>query len=67
MLYYHMRSRPSIKSTTGYGIMVFVTLITFFVFPMSFLWFLYNILAFYFILRWVMVPPNTAIGGVSQH
>jgi oligosaccharide repeat unit polymerase len=59
MLYYRMRSNPSIKSVTAYGMMLFVVFISFFVFPISFLWFLYNMLALYWILRLTMIPPKS--------
>lgn len=55
-LYYAMRSRPTIKSVTAYGVMVFVMAVSFFNFPATYLWFQYNILAFYLILRWTMLP-----------
>ncbi|MBX2991933.1 MAG: oligosaccharide repeat unit polymerase [Bacteroidetes bacterium] len=66
-LYYKMRIAPSIKSVTAYSVMVFVMLISFFVFPISFLWFQYNLLAMYWILRLTMVPsmgtPSTTSVG----
>ena len=55
LLYYRMRSGPSIKNVTAYGVMVFVILISFFVFPLSFLWFEFNLLVIYLILRWTVV------------
>ena len=54
MMYYRMRRKPSIKSVTAYGVMVFVMVISFFNFPISFLWFEYNVLALYWLLRWTM-------------
>jgi oligosaccharide repeat unit polymerase len=54
LLYYRMRSIPTIRNVTAYGVMVFVMLISFFVFPVSFLWFLYNMLALYWGLRWAL-------------
>jgi oligosaccharide repeat unit polymerase len=56
LLYYRMRTMPTIKRVTAYGVMVFVMFISFFVFPISFLWFLYNMLALYWILRCTMIP-----------
>jgi oligosaccharide repeat unit polymerase len=56
MFYYRMRSRPSIKNVTAYGIMVFVMFISYFNFPIAFLWFEYNVLALYWFLRWTIVP-----------
>ena len=59
ILYYRMRTCPTIKRLTAYGVMVFVMFVSFFVFPMPFLWFEYNMLALYLILRWTMMPPKT--------
>lgn len=56
MLYYRMRSNPTIKSVTAYGVMVFVLFISYFNFPFAFLWFEYNILALFLLLRWTVVP-----------
>ena len=56
LLYYRMRSRPTIKNVTAYGVMVFVMLISFFVFPLSFLWFEFNLLVTYLFLRWTIMP-----------
>ncbi len=55
-LYYRMRSSPTIKSVTAYGVMVFVMFISYFNFPFAFLWFEYNLLALYGFLRWTVVP-----------
>ena len=54
-LYYRMRSRPSLKNITAYGVMVFVMVISFFNFPFSFLWFEYNLLMMYLFLRWTIM------------
>ncbi|MGD0339225.1 MAG: O-antigen polymerase [Bacteroidota bacterium] len=56
LLYYRMRSKPTIKNVTAYGVMVFVMFISYFNFPIAFLWFEYNILALFLILRWTMIP-----------
>lgn len=58
LLYYRMRSRPSIKNVTAYGVMVFVVFFSFFVFPLSFLWFEFNLLVMYFVLRWTITPKK---------
>jgi oligosaccharide repeat unit polymerase len=58
-LYYRMRIAPTIARVTAYGVMVFVMFISFFLFPIPFLWFEYNLIALYLILRWAMVPRNT--------
>jgi oligosaccharide repeat unit polymerase len=59
LLYYRMRTDPTIKKVTAYGVMVFIMSVSFFVFPLPFLWFEYNMLALYLILRWTMMPPKT--------
>lgn len=61
ILYYRMRINPTIKRVTAYGVMVFVMFISFFVFPISFLWFEYNMLALYWILRWTMLPRKSNV------
>ena len=59
LLYYRMRSTPTIRNVTAYGVTLFVLLISFFVFPVMYLWFVYNLLALYLILRWtVRLPKN---------
>jgi hypothetical protein len=60
LLYYRMRTDPTIKRVTAYGVMVFVMFVSFFVFPMPFLWFEYNMLALYLILRWTVMLPKTS-------
>ena len=55
-LYHRMRNGPTIKNVTAYGVMVFVMRISFFVFPIAFIWFEYNMLALYWILRWTIMP-----------
>lgn len=64
MLYYCMRRSPTIKNVTAYGVMVFVILISFFAFPVSMLWFLYNMIALYVGLQWTLIP-RTNKGRVS--
>ena len=61
ILYYRMRSRPSIKNVAAYGIMFFVIFISFFVFPLSFLWFELNLLVVYLFLRWTILPRNQIV------
>lgn len=60
LVYYRMRSRPSIKNVTAYGLLVFVMFISYFNFPIAFLWFEYNALALYGLLRWTMVPRTNS-------
>jgi oligosaccharide repeat unit polymerase len=56
LLYYRMRIRPTVRRVTAYAVMVFVMCISFFVFPLMHLWFVYNMLALYLVLRWTMAP-----------
>ncbi len=56
VLYYRMRSGPTIKNVTAYGAMVFVMFISYFNFPMAYLWFEGNMLALYWFLRMTMIP-----------
>jgi oligosaccharide repeat unit polymerase len=59
LLYYRMRTDPTIAKVTAYSVMVFVMFVSFFVFPIPFLWFEYNLLALYLILRWAVKPRKT--------
>lgn len=59
MLYYHMRRHPSIGYVTAYGVAVFVMFISYFNFPFAFLWFEYNVLALYVLLRWTLVSGKS--------
>lgn len=61
MLYYRMRTKPSVKNVTAYSIMVFVMFISYFNFPFAFLWFQYLMLALYFFLRWTLVSRKAHI------
>ncbi len=64
-LYYRMRRAPTIENVAAYGVMVFVMLISFFNFPLAMLWFLYNVLALYVGLRWIITSrKNTSYAGV---
>jgi oligosaccharide repeat unit polymerase len=51
-LYYRMRRSPSLKRVTAYGVLLFVDIISFFNFPIAFLWFQFNLLVLYLFLRW---------------
>jgi oligosaccharide repeat unit polymerase len=65
-VYYRMRRAPSIGVVTAYGMLIFTSAISFFVFPMAFLWFEYNALALYLILRWTLLTPAHVVEqGVS--
>jgi len=61
LLYYRMRIVPTIRSVTAYGVSVFVIVISYFNFPISYLWVTYNILAMYFFLKWTIVPRNVLV------
>jgi len=71
MIYYQMRTHPTIKGVTAYGVTVFVVFISFFVFPIMHLWFVYNMLALYWILRWAMTPrrgyPYSALASENNY
>lgn len=60
-LYYRMRQRPTLKNVTAYGITVFVMFISYFNFPVSLLWFQYDMLAVYLILRWTVIPRTDSL------
>jgi len=60
LLYYRMRSMPSLRNVTAYGVMLFVITMSFFVFPLSFLWFEFNLLLIYVALRWTTIPRTVA-------
>ena len=64
IVYYRMRSRPTIGSVTAYGVMVFVMFISYFNFPAAFLWFEYNVLAMYWIVRLIKKQPNRGAGSL---
>ena len=49
--YYVMRSRPSLQKIIVYSIMVYVMAISFFYFPVPWLWFVYNAVVFYLVLK----------------
>lgn len=66
LVYYRMRRQPSIKNVTAYGVLVFVMFISYFNFPIAFLWFEYNALALYALLRWTIVPRSTIGPRTSQ-
>lgn len=63
--YYSMRSKPSVQKIIGYGMMVYVMMISFFYFPVSFLWFVYNVPALYLIFRFVRVQQKPWVLAVE--
>jgi oligosaccharide repeat unit polymerase len=60
LLYRRLRTRPSTKNVTAYGILVFVMLMSFFVPALSFLWFQFNLLVLFLILKWTIIPATSA-------
>ncbi|MFN0158894.1 MAG: O-antigen polymerase, partial [Bacteroidota bacterium] len=58
LLYYRMRTRPTLKNVTAYGVMVFVIVISYFNFPFAFLWFGYCLIVLYLILRYTVRPEQ---------
>jgi len=58
ILYYRMRTKPTMQSVTAYAVTVFVIFISYFNFPISFLWFNYNLLAMYLFMRWTIKPQK---------
>jgi hypothetical protein len=61
LMYYRMRRFPSLTNVTTYGVMVFVMFISFFVFPIAYLWFEYNMLALFLILRSIVVRSKEPV------
>ena len=64
--YYWLRSNPNIRSLTFYSMAVFVMFMSFFNSPIGFLWFVYNVLVIYIVLRYIRgQSPSmvTAAGG----
>ncbi len=59
--YYWMRTNPNLRSLTFYSVAVFVMFISFFNSPLGFLWFVYNMLVVYIILRVIRVRPNPGV------
>lgn len=55
ILYYRMRQYPTIASIASYGVAVFAMFISYFNFPLAFLWFNLNVLLMYLGLKWVTV------------
>ncbi len=57
-LYYRMRSTPTVMNVISYGVAVFVMLISYFNFPLAFLWFELNLLVMFVFLRWTLVSNS---------
>lgn len=65
LLYYRMRSQPSMKNITAYGVAVFCMFISYFNFPFAFLWFVFNLLALYLVMRWTLVTHERRTEGLK--
>jgi oligosaccharide repeat unit polymerase len=65
ILYYRMRSNPSLRRVTAYGVLVFVDIISFFNFPIGFLWFQFNLLILYLFLKWTLMPRAGSLEEVA--
>ncbi len=66
LLYYRMRTEPSIKNITAYAVAVFCMFISYFNFPFAFLWFVLNLLALYLFMRWTLVPREIMANGFKR-
>ena len=64
MVYYQLRTSPSLWKVTVYGACVFVMAISFFNNPLQFLWFVYNMVAILAVLCYVRSPQLSSIGAV---
>ena len=60
LIYYSLRTRPGLSILTVYGGCVFLILFSFFNNPLTFLWFVYNIIVAALVLRWVIVRESQA-------
>jgi oligosaccharide repeat unit polymerase len=61
--YYWMRSKPTVRKLAAYSLMVFVMLLSFFSIPIGLLWFVYNAVAIYLILRVISEPRQGFVAG----
>ncbi len=53
--YYWLRTNPNIRSLTFYSVAMFVMFMSFFNSPLGFLWFVYNVIVMYIVLRYIRV------------
>lgn len=58
LLYYRVRTQPTLRRIAAYSVVVFVMFISYFNFPPSFLWFEYNMLALIIFFSWAF-PRNS--------
>ena len=65
LIYYRMRRSPTSKNVTAYAVMVFVMLMSFFVFPLSWLWFVFDIVVIYIVMRYTAVAAAGAPEGLN--
>lgn len=68
-VYYAMRKRPTVQTITWYGICIFVMLFSFYLNPLTFLWFVYDLVVLALVLRLVVPRESSAQflagGGVT--
>lgn len=60
LLYYRMRGSPTLTSVSLYSIAVFVMVISFFINPLTMLYFVYNIVVIYLVIRFVTAQRSVA-------
>lgn len=62
--YYWLRTNPNLRSLTFYSMAVFVMFMSFFNSPIGFLWFVYNVIVIYVVLRVIRVhkAPQPTMG-----
>ena len=58
LLYYRIRIHPSLQTISAYCVCVFIMIFSFFNNLVSLLWFIYNLIAMYFIFRWIQMKPR---------
>lgn len=56
LLYFRVRTVPTIANVMLYGFAVFCIFISYFNFPLAFLWFELNLLGVFLFLRWTLLP-----------
>lgn len=58
-LYHTMRARPSLRTMVWYAVAIFVMLFSFYLNPLTFLWFVYNLAVLAVILRGALPEAST--------
>lgn len=61
--YYWLRTSPNIRSLAFYSVAMFVMFMTFFNSPLGFLWFVYNVVVMYAVLRYIRVRAVPALSA----